>query len=92
MPKAQSRAGNNLFKAGLCGSEWPYYNVAAERTAVALNIKNEATHRLARKLARATGESITVAVTEAIRERQELVPGRSPSRYSTVTDFARFLG
>jgi antitoxin VapB len=107
---------------------------------MALNIKNEEAHRLARKLARATGDSM--AVREAIRERSERFRGNSkknlvrrileisadcaPSlrirtslstmatcymtkkvcrsdsatirserrtdRYSTVTDFARFLG
>jgi antitoxin VapB len=36
---------------------------------MALNIKNEEVHRLARQLARATGESMTVAVCQAIRER-----------------------
>jgi antitoxin VapB len=34
-----------------------------------LNIKSEETHRLARELARLTGESMTAAVTEAVRER-----------------------
>jgi antitoxin VapB len=34
-----------------------------------LNIKNEETHRLARELAKLTGESMTEAVTEAVRER-----------------------
>jgi antitoxin VapB len=34
-----------------------------------LNIKNEETHRLARELSKLTGESMTEAVTEAIRER-----------------------
>jgi antitoxin VapB len=34
-----------------------------------LNIKNPEAHRLARELAALTGESMTVAVTEAIRER-----------------------
>jgi antitoxin VapB len=33
------------------------------------NIKNEEAHKLARKLADLTGESMTAAVTEAIRER-----------------------
>jgi antitoxin VapB len=42
-----------------------------------LNIKNEEAHRLARELARATGESMTVAVSEAIRERLERVRGKS---------------
>jgi antitoxin VapB len=42
-----------------------------------LNIKNEEAHRLARELARATGESMTAAVSEAIRERLERVRGNS---------------
>ncbi len=44
---------------------------------MSLNIKNEDTHRMARELARATGESMTVAVSEAIRERLERVRGKS---------------
>jgi len=44
---------------------------------MSLNIKNEATHRQARELARLTGESMTVAVSEAIRERLERVKGNS---------------
>jgi antitoxin VapB len=36
-----------------------------------LNIKNDETHRLAAELARLTGESMTSAVTEAIRQRLE---------------------
>jgi len=42
---------------------------------MSLNIKNEDTHRLARELAALTGESVTVAVTEAIRERIKRVKG-----------------
>lgn len=38
-----------------------------------LNIKNEETHRLAEELARLTGESMTAAVTQAVRERLERV-------------------
>jgi len=38
-----------------------------------LNIKNEETHRLAAELAKLTGESMTAAVTEAVRERLERV-------------------
>ncbi len=37
------------------------------------NIKNAETHRLARKLANLTGQSMTAAVTQAIRERLERV-------------------
>jgi antitoxin VapB len=36
---------------------------------MSMNIKNEETHRLARELADLTGESMTDAVTEALRER-----------------------
>lgn len=36
---------------------------------MALNIKNEETVRLARELSEKTGESLTTAVTEALRER-----------------------
>jgi antitoxin VapB len=36
---------------------------------MSLNIKNEETHRLVRELAALTGESMTTAVTEAVRER-----------------------
>jgi antitoxin VapB len=36
---------------------------------MSLNIKNDETHRLARELAEITGESVTAAVTEAVRER-----------------------
>jgi len=38
-----------------------------------LNIKSEEAHRLARELANATGESMTAAVREAIRERLDRV-------------------
>jgi len=38
---------------------------------MSLNIKNEETHRLVRELADLTGESMTDAVTEAVRERLE---------------------
>lgn len=36
---------------------------------MALNIKNQAVHRLARELAEATGETLTEAVRVAIEER-----------------------
>jgi antitoxin VapB len=44
---------------------------------MSLNIKNEKTHRMARELARTTGESMTTAVSEAIRERLERVRANS---------------
>jgi antitoxin VapB len=47
-----------------------------------LNLKSEEAHRLARELADATGESMTAAVTEAVRERLGRV--RRGSRQSRV--------
>lgn len=38
---------------------------------MSLNIKNPEAHRLARELAALTGESVTAAVIEALRERLE---------------------
>jgi antitoxin VapB len=40
---------------------------------MSLNIKNEEAHRLAQELARLTGESVTSAVTEALRERLQRI-------------------
>jgi antitoxin VapB len=40
---------------------------------MALNIKNKETHRLARELAQRTGETMTIAVTIAVRERLDRV-------------------
>jgi len=47
---------------------------------MSLNIKNEETYRLARELSSLTGESMTQAVTEALRER--LLRRRSDRRGS----------
>lgn len=44
---------------------------------MSLNIKNEETHRMARELARLTGESLTAAVNEAIRERLQRLRRKS---------------
>jgi antitoxin VapB len=44
---------------------------------MALNIKNDEAHRLAQELAAATGESLTDAVTEALRDRLTSVRGRT---------------
>jgi antitoxin VapB len=38
-----------------------------------LNIKNEETHRLVEELARLTGETMTAAVTEAVRQRLDRI-------------------
>jgi antitoxin VapB len=41
-----------------------------------LNLKNDEAHRLARELAALTGESMTAAVTVAVRERLERIRAR----------------
>ncbi|MGB7026778.1 MAG: type II toxin-antitoxin system VapB family antitoxin [Candidatus Acidiferrum sp.] len=45
-----------------------------------LNIKNSETHKLAQALARETGESLTTAVTTAIRERLEAISRKRKSK------------
>jgi len=40
---------------------------------MSLNIKSKEAHRLAQEFARVTGESMTVAVTEAVREHLDRV-------------------
>lgn len=45
---------------------------------MALNIKDEAADRLVRDLAAETGESLTVAVRVAVRERLERLRGAVP--------------
>jgi len=49
---------------------------------MSLNIKDEEAHRLARQLAKVTGESMTHAVTEAVRERLNRVRGAQEMRLS----------
>ncbi len=44
---------------------------------MALNIKDAETDKLARQLANATGESVTVAVRNALRERIGRLPKRA---------------
>jgi antitoxin VapB len=55
---------------------------------MALNIKNEETHRLARELALRKGETVTMAVTIAIKERLERQP--PPERKSRMEALMRF--
>jgi len=43
---------------------------------MSLNIKNQDAHKLAHQLARLTGESLTAAVTEAVRERLQRVQNK----------------
>ena len=47
-----------------------------------MNIKNKEAHELAQKLADATGESMTRAVTVAVRERLERVRVAHPTELS----------
>ena len=44
---------------------------------MSLNIKDPEAHRLARQIARATGETMTRVVTEALRERLSRLERRS---------------
>jgi antitoxin VapB len=44
---------------------------------MALSIKSPEAERLARRLAAATGDSVTGAITEAVRERLERIEGSS---------------
>jgi antitoxin VapB len=46
---------------------------------MALNIKDSTADELVRELASTTGESITTAVTVAVRERLERVRGAAPA-------------
>lgn len=43
-----------------------------------LNVKDPEAHRLAQAIARKTGETLTCAVTEALRERYERLDRRDP--------------
>jgi len=45
---------------------------------MSLNIKNKEAHRLAAELAAVTGESLTTAVTGALRERLERLRDHAP--------------
>jgi antitoxin VapB len=51
---------------------------------VSLNIKNEETYQLATALAELTGETLTKAVTEALRERLERL--RKQQRKAAATE------
>jgi antitoxin VapB len=52
--------------------------VQKERTTTSLNVKDPEAHRLAQAIAQATGETLTRAVTEALRERYERLNRRDP--------------
>lgn len=50
---------------------------------MALNIKDDGADRLVRELAAETGESLTTAVTVAVRERLERIRGAVPREQRT---------
>jgi len=58
---------------------------------MSLNIKNPEAHRLAQALARQTGESLTHAVTEALRERLARLREPGKSRASSAAIAAELL-
>jgi antitoxin VapB len=47
-----------------------------KRSSMSLNVKDPEAHRLAQAIAKTTGETITRAVTEALRERYERLQNR----------------
>jgi antitoxin VapB len=58
---------------------------------VALSIKDPETDRLARELAAATGESLTEAVTKALRERLRVVQGDSRTDAEYLADIRKIV-
>jgi len=54
-----------------------------------LNIKNDEAHELARQLAARTGESMTAAVTEALRERLARVEREKSDRFKRARAIAK---
>ena len=56
---------------------------------MALSIKNPETERLARELARITGESLTEAVTEALRDRLVREAGHKGDRHLVRAEIRR---
>ncbi|MDP9349731.1 MAG: type II toxin-antitoxin system VapB family antitoxin [Gemmatimonadota bacterium] len=56
---------------------------------MALSIKNPETERLARELARTTGESLTEAVTQALRDRLVREAGHKGDREQVIAEIRR---
>lgn len=58
---------------------------------MALSIKNVATERLARQVAKETGESLTEAIQRALEERWERLKGKRKARVlnSQIADLLR---
>lgn len=58
--------------------------------AMGMNIKDAETHRLARELAELTGESLTKAVTVAVRERRDrLLTGQDGGLAERILELGR---
>jgi antitoxin VapB len=57
---------------------------------MSLNIKNEEAHRLARELAQRNGETVTMAVTIALKERlaRQQEPLRRKNRFEALRKFS----
>jgi antitoxin VapB len=69
--------------------EW--WNGMVERwNVMALNIKDEETHQLASKLAKLTGESLTLAVKVSVKERLERQE-QSPKRMGRLERIRRIV-
>jgi antitoxin VapB len=58
---------------------------------MALSIKDEEADRLARELAAATGESLTEAVTKALRDRLRVVRGDNRTDAEYLADIQRIV-
>lgn len=56
-----------------------------------LNIKSDRAYEMARELAKLTGENLTQAVTNAIKERLELERQRSVEKRRGISDKLRLL-
>lgn len=59
---------------------------------MSLNIKNPEAHELAKELARETGESMTVAVTEALRARLQEVRRKKRPKGELAAELMRIGG
>ena len=62
--------------SGLKNHAVKYSTIIWYNSTMSLNIKNEETHRLVQELAQLTGESMTTAVTEAVRDRLNRVKSK----------------
>jgi antitoxin VapB len=54
-----------------------------KRKPQSLNVKDPEAHRLAQAIAKSTGDTLTGAVTEALRERYERIQKRDPENLAS---------